>query len=321
MTEKAVLSGKIKYGHREFYVPYVMPLCRQVWEDSPYKRDFFDVYVWDLYKKGRITDRDLDMAMFLYHNWWFSSEQARVIFWGHDGNQRAVRSRLQKLYDMNFLCRFTYAKVSEPDRTFGHIYGLGSSAAILLKEVRKIDVPSYYIERNESKMHLVFKVLVSNDLYSSLIRPFGVGEYRADRVQNYRVLPKIKVSEETSLHFSCAFDFVAEKDGVKKTVPFLVDVVRENEYDIKALEKKVSDLRVMLETENWKYSFEEKPNYFIIGATDELCLQINSMFMGFETPVRFMSDMRLRGLNLWEKGAFFSVVDGKIKEMSASVFR
>lgn len=278
--------------------------------------------------EGKITDRDLVIAKFLFKFKFATIEQIYQYLKLEDvltkstnvetnedyiTSLNSIKIRVEKLVQNRILNKFMLS-VIEDEKIHQDalvIYCLDLGGKFLLTNYSNEDTTDWYVSVNLKSSELVSKELFTTQFYLRLRETCG------DEKLVYFETNPIRRCEKNNIIPS--FDFALNHNGVKKY--FIGEVTRE--FDIpNHFHKKMIKLERLLETNSWKkyyYDTDTPPIVFLFAESDLLALDL-ARIMDTTTIDRYRisTDERING-DLSTAFMSYTSAENKLKLVKSSI--
>lgn len=234
---------------------------------SVYKQNFrYDFSVTSVSKNeiiklrnsGRLTDRDLEIAKFLFNHTFATAEQIGE-YLGSEGDR--IKGRLDELVKNRVLNSFFLSEVEMKniERDALVIYCLDFGGKYLVSQYGGEDTSDWYSTINMKGADLIAKNLIATQFYVKLMKNIS------KKVKHFKTNPPMKVANK---HLSPLFEFSIESQFNKKYL--LGEVVFDGDEAL-SFRDRILKLEELLTTNAWRKYFvdvEEPPSLIIIAEND-----------------------------------------------------
>lgn len=296
---------------------------RQVFENA-FTLNIGQKEIIKMKNNGVITDRDLEIAKFLFKFRFATLEQIYSYLEVLNKNKNEemtstnnISNRLNKLIKYRVLNKFMLTKDLTADRIVPEaleIYCLDLGGRYLLANYSNEDTTDWYTTENMKASEVINKNLAVTNFYLSLIKTIP------ERVLFFTLEPQMNVGKQVVVP---SFDMCLEVGGNKSY--FIGEVVRTYDFPIHFRDKAFK-LEKLMESNAWKkyyYDAQSPPVLFLFADSDLTALEASKLITEATNIRRFRvtTDERVKR-PLYKTGAFLRYSEEKnvLQEIKATTF-
>ncbi|MFJ8531230.1 hypothetical protein [Bacillus sp. NPDC094106] len=260
---------------------------------------------------GKLTERDLDIAKFLFKFRFATAEQIQQYLEVLSGNPEdgssiyAIRNRLEKLVQNRVLNKFMLGDFEEEHmkQDAFPFYCLDLGGKYLVTHYSNEDTFDWYMITNMKTSEIIVKDLISTQFYLQLMKTCP------GKIVFFNVNPELRVGNKNIIP---SFEFCMKLDGlVGQHRYFIGEIGRDADVPL-LFRQKSEKLEQLITTNAWKkyyYDSDIPPVLFIVSETDVLAKECGKI-LDTCTEIknyRFTTYDRMKR-PLYEKGAFLKYV-------------
>jgi hypothetical protein len=263
---------------------------------------------------GYITDKDLDVAKFLFEFRFARLDQIQRLLKEDDAD--LVQKKLNKLMKQRIINRFMLSnfEVDKVENDALFFYCLDVGGIHLLShysgEERVID---WSTALNMMSAEIIAKYVSTTDVYLRFM------DSCPTIIESFRVNPELRVGKKTLYP---SFE-ITIKQGVERRI-FIGEVVKEFDLPIQLRDRmfKFESIFKTNALKKYYYDATTEPVILIIADDDELGLEASKLITSCTeiTNFRVSTEERMKK-KLHTKGAFLKYEDGELKEITAQTFK
>lgn len=267
---------------------------------------------------GKLTDRDVEIAKFLFTHTFATAEQIGDYL---DGQGERIRNRLEHLVKLRVLNSFFLAevdmKINTPLRDALTIYCLDFGGKYLVSRYGGMDTSDWYSTVNMKGADLIAKDLIATEFFVNLHKSSG------SLLFHYTARPQMRAGRT---HISPAFEFGLNASLLRK---YLVgEIVFDGEEAI-TFRERVQKLESLLNTNAWRkyYVDVEEPPFLIILAENDVVARNAASVVNRATEIEnkkvLLTTIDRMHTPLYEKGAFliYDPETNKLRNVIVNTFR
>jgi|HigsolmetaAR206D_1030411.scaffolds.fasta_scaffold00003_114 hypothetical protein len=267
---------------------------------------------------GQLTERDVEIAKFLFTHTFATAEQIGNYL---NGQGEKIRNRLEELVKKRVLNSFFLAEVdmnlSSNMRDALIIYCLDFGGKYLVSRYGGMDTSDWYSTVNMKGADLVAKDLVATEFFVNLHQSCG------KTLIHYTAQPQMKVSNK---HVSPAFEFALQVGFTRKYL--IGEVVFDGEESI-AFRDRILKLEGLLTTNAWRKYFcdVEEPPFLVIVAENDMVARNAAAVVNRATEIDnkklFLTTIDRMQNPFYERGAFliYDPNTNKMKNVIINTFK
>lgn len=266
--------------------------------------------------EGVITDRDLEVAKFLFKFRFATLNQIHK-FLGQDSSMNSLKSRLEKLVQYRVLNKFMLGEEEEghlcPDAFT--IYCLDLGGKYLLTHYSNEDTSDWYVITNMKASEIISKDILATEFYLRL------KETCPNKLIYFNLNPELRVARKNVVP---SFEMCLKINDQNRY--FIGEVVRQYDFPLN-FRQKAEKIENLLITNAWKkyyYDSDLEPILFIFAENDMVAKESGKVIS--ETTsiqnFRISTDERIQKV-LFETGAFLKYMPELqvLKEIKAVTFK
>lgn len=267
---------------------------------------------------GKLTDRDVEIAKFLFVHTFATAEQIGNYL---DGQGEKIRNRLEQLVKLRVLNSFFLAevdmKINSNMRDALIVYCLDFGGKYLVSRYGGMDTSDWYSTINMRGADLIAKDLIATEFFVNLHKSCN------SILFHYMARPQMRAGRT---HISPAFEFGLNASLLKK---YLVgEVVFEGEETI-FFRDRVQKLEGLLTTNAWRkyYVDVEEPPILVIIAENDLVARNAAAVVNRATEIEnrkvILTTVDRMHTPFYEKGAFliYDSETNKMRNVIISTFK
>mgnify|MGYP001260781189 CR=1 FL=1 len=265
---------------------------------------------------GELTDRDLEIAKFLFNHRFATAEQIGNFL---DGTGERIRNRLEELVKKRVLNSFFLSEVEmkHPINDALIIYCLDFGGKYLLSNYGGEDTSNWYTTTNMKGADLVARDLIATQFYVNLLKS------TRKNLTNFKANPQMKVG---NTHVSPLFEFALDANFTRK---YLIGEVVLDGDEALGFRDQILKLESLLTTNAWRKYFVdvEEPPVLIIIAENDLVARNSAAIVNRATEIDNRKVIlttidRMQKL-FYEKGAFliYDPNTNKLKNVIVGTFK
>lgn len=265
---------------------------------------------------GQLTDRDVEIAKFLFDHTFATAEQIGDYI---NGSGEKIRNRLEELVKKRVLNSFVLAeiemKVTQRDAL--NIYCLDFGGKYLVSSYGGEDTSDWYSTVNMKGADLVVKDLIATQFYVNLHKSSG------KNLKNFKANPQMKVANK---HISPLFEFALDVNFSRKYL--IGEVVLDGEEAL-SFRDQILKIEGLLTTNAWRKYFVdvEEPPLLILVAENDLVARNAAAIVNRATDIEnkrlLLTTIDRMETLFYEKGAFliYDPTSNKMKNVIVSTFK
>lgn len=269
-----------------------------------------------LRNNGQLTDRDVEIAKFLFNHTFATAEQIGDYL---NGTGEKIRNRLEELVKKRILNSFFMSEfeMKQANKDALVIYCLDFGGKYLVSNYGGEDTSDWYSTVNMKGADLVTRDLIATQFYVNLHKS------SQKNLTNFKSNPQMKVANK---HISPLFEFTLDVSFSRK---YLIGEVVLDGDEALSFRDQVLKLEGLLTTNAWRKYFVdvEEPPMFVIVAENDLVARNAAAIVNRATEIdnrKILLTTIERMENLfYEKGAFliYDPNSNKMKNVIVNTFK
>lgn len=269
-----------------------------------------------LRNSGQLTDRDVEIAKFLFSHTFATAEQIGDYL---DGTGEKIRNRLEELVKKRVLNSFFLSeiemKLTQKDALI--VYCLDFGGKYLVSSYGGEDTSDWYSTVNMKGSDLISKDLIATQFYVNLYKS------SKQNLKNFKANPQMKVANK---YVSPLFEFALDVNFSRKYL--IGEVVLDGEEALEFRDQ-ILKLEGLLTTNAWRKYFVdvEEPPILIIVAENDLVARNAAAIVNRATEIEnrkiLLTTIDRMEKVFYEKGTFliYDPNSNKMKNVIVSTFK